>query len=553
MGSVQAIQAWLLARAPRRWTIAFARRFARPGTLLWQPPPPVVGNGAAGRRLAGGVLVLDGHAVEVASGGSPWDVDPPSTGWAETLHGFSWLDDAAAADDPAAIATGKRWFWEWLDRFGDGTGTGWTPDLSARRMTRLIVHSTTLLQGGTADRSRAYFETLGTHLSVVSTSWVHTAPGRPRIEALTGLVYAKLSLESTRAETERSIAQLARTLDATISEDGSIASRNPWELATILRLTTWCADTIRAAEMDVPARMQAALARAAQTVSGLRHSTGDVFRCHGGGSLADHPASPPDPEARIAMGFASVACSRSTLMMDVAPPPAEPHRRTAHASALAIEFHCEGLPILVNAGPGSRLGEERGRAARQARAHSTILLAGRGPGGFLRTRDTGPLPYSARGQVRGRVSQSSAGAWVLGESDLYENRLGLIIERRLHLAKSGHRLSGEETVLARDAASRKKIAEAFPADGPACEMSARFLLHPDVDASQSLSGRTVSLTMPDQSLWLFRTDSEWTSLETAEYYDETRPKPRATLVIVATSSLLEYWGRMTWSLERLSH
>ena len=47
------------------------------------------------------------------------------------------------------------------------------------------------------------------------------------------------------------------------------------------------------------------------------------------------------------------------------------------------------------------------------------------------------------------------------------------------------------------------------------------------------------------------TDAEILTIEPSRYHDETRPKPRATSQIVVGSDVLEYWGRISWRLERL--
>jgi len=59
------------------------------------------------------------------------------------------------------------------------------------------------------------------------------------------------------------------------------------------------------------------------------------------------------------------------------------------------------------------------------------------------------------------------------------------------------------------------------------------------------------LDLPGGDRWLVRSDAETLRLDPARYFDETRPKPRATQQIVASAALIEYWGRITWSIERV--
>ncbi len=137
------------------------------------------------------------------------------------------------------------------------------------------------------------------------------------------------------------------------------------------------------------------------------------------------------------------------------------------------------------------------------------------------------------------------------ESKHYVARLGLQVERRLHLSADGQRLSGEDTALATDAASRARVGALFPPGKESCPMSARFHLHPDTTVAPTLSGRGISLTLKDGTLWVLKTDAEHQEIQPSAYYDEDRPQPRATSQIVATTRILDYWGRITWSLERL--
>lgn len=51
---------------------------------------------------------------------------------------------------------------------------------------------------------------------------------------------------------------------------------------------------------------------------------------------------------------------------------------------------------------------------------------------------------------------------------------------------------------------------------------------------------------------MLKTDADKIDIQPSQYFDETRPQPRATSQIVATSRILDYCGRVSWSLEKLS-
>ncbi|MEM7423663.1 MAG: heparinase II/III family protein [Pseudomonadota bacterium] len=545
-----------------------AKAGPQPRTLVWQPQPPEAGDPAAARRLSGGVALFDGHVVDLR-GSSIWSVDPPSPGWSDAVHGHGWIDDAAACPDPAVWTDLSAWMWEWLSRYGGGAGPGWKPDLTARRLTRWLAHSTHLLQGQQPDKSRAFFAALGVHVRHVEWSWRRTRPGAERIEAVAGLVHALLSLEGPGPAARRAIAELGTIAESTIAPDGAIASRNAEELVRVAGLLEWIGRSIRDSGLDVTKKQQEALARARLTALAVRHHGTICPRFHGSGANnANRSSRRADPgrtrDASMAMGYIRLQSDSVSVVIDAARPPAAPHDRTAHVSALGIELLSGCNPIVVSAGPGARTGHVHALASRRCDAHSAIMAGDRGPGQLTlaksgRTRvtkeiETDRAALSARGTVTGQFSSNTTGEWAIAQSTLYVARNGLTLERRLHLATGGGRLAGEDTAIATDAEARSRVVRLFSGDAAEpCQIVSRFIVHPDIKTTPSISGRTVSLLLPDASRWLMRTDAEWLSLEPAEYFDENRSKPRATSAIVATAEILEYWGRIVWSFERIEH
>jgi uncharacterized heparinase superfamily protein len=98
-----------------------------------QPEPRSIGSFARGRQLAAGNYQFAGHLIEGLDT-LIWDLDMPSQAFEEKLHGFRWLDDLAAVGDGAARVKAQAWLFGWIERYGRGKGTGWTPDLTGRRL-----------------------------------------------------------------------------------------------------------------------------------------------------------------------------------------------------------------------------------------------------------------------------------------------------------------------------------------------------------------------------------------------------------------------------------
>ena len=131
------------AKTVRRMNQFHAWRAARskPATgFVSQPEPKSIGSFARGRQLIAGNFLFAGFLVE-APNTSIWDLDAPSSAFVEELHGFAWMDDLAAVGDINARMRVQDWIEVWMDRYARGTGPGWTPDLTGRRLIRWINHA----------------------------------------------------------------------------------------------------------------------------------------------------------------------------------------------------------------------------------------------------------------------------------------------------------------------------------------------------------------------------------------------------------------------------
>ena len=173
-----------------------ARRagFYKPATgFVSQPEPRSIGSLAKGRQLAAGNIMLAGHLIE-APNAMLWDIDPPDLMFVQDAHGFAWLDDLAAAGDINARRLAQDWVFGWIERYDNGRGAGWLPDLTGRRLIRWIHHALFILQGRTSEESERFFRALGRQMIFLPKRWSATKHGLPRFEALTGLIYAGLSL-----------------------------------------------------------------------------------------------------------------------------------------------------------------------------------------------------------------------------------------------------------------------------------------------------------------------------------------------------------------------
>jgi uncharacterized heparinase superfamily protein len=170
-----------LHRLHARWA-----GLARPATgFMSQPEPRSIGHYARGRQLVAGNFLFSGHLIE-APGLLIWDIAIPDPAFEDEVQGVAWLDDLAAVGDAAARRKAQDWTWGWIARFGRGTGPGWTPDLTGRRIIRWINHALFLLNGIDRTATEAYYRALSRQTVFLSRRWHTASPGLPRFEALTG-------------------------------------------------------------------------------------------------------------------------------------------------------------------------------------------------------------------------------------------------------------------------------------------------------------------------------------------------------------------------------
>lgn len=554
---------YLSARWSRAMNRLAARRAAllsRPATaLLLQPEPRCIGYVARGRQLCAGNFCFSGHLVQ-APDQSIWAIDAPDAGFAAELHGFGWLDDLAAAGDRAAQMRAQTWLKDWIKHYGRGGGPGWTPDLTGRRLIRWISHALFVLRAQPADATAPIYRSLAQQTTFLARRWHAAAPGLPRFEAISGLIYAGLSLEGMQAHVAPALGALARECDELIDADGGLASRNPEDLLEVFTLLTWVALLLSEQGRRGDDTLWRAIERIAPTLRSLRHADGGLARFHGGGrgleGRLDAALATSGVKGRIrnglAMGFACLSAGRTSVIVDAAPPPTGPASIQAHASTLAFELTSGRRPLIVNCGSGRSFGPDWRRAGRATPSHSALVLAS---GSSARISSDPRNPDWLR-EVPHKVpvsqSRSEAGLRLEAAQDGYVRSHGLTHARRLDLSLDGRSLAGEETLLALDQRDRKCLDRALDATRlHGLPFDVHFHLHPDVDASLDLGGAAVSLALRSGEVWIFRSDGGAAlSLQPSVYLERTRLKPRATRQIVLSGRATGYVTHLRWSLAK---
>ncbi len=559
MSEGESIRAWLTRLLNR--VQARASAMGKSATaFVSQPEPRTIGLFARGRQLTAGNFLFAGKLIANDSA-SIWGLGVTSPTFLSEIHGFAWLDDLAAVGDAPARTRAQAWTWEWVSRFGGGRGPGWTPELTGRRLIRWINHAIFLLHGSEKAHSDAFYRSLAQQTIFLGRRWQATAPGLPRFEALTGLIYAGLSLEGMERHVAPAVQALARECRSQVDAEGGIPTRNPEELLEVFTLLCWAAAALSEAGKPVPPAHFEAIERIAPTLRTLRHADGSLARFHGGGkglegrldnALAQSGVKTRAPDG-LSMGYARLSAGRTSVIVDASPPPRGLASHDAHASTLAFELTSGRRPLIVNCGSGASFGEDWRRAGRATPSHSTLCIEG-----YSSARLVGGIGRSAEylteapSRVPIEMSHAPDGIRFQGGHDGWVKSHGLTHARTLELTFDGRGMVGEDLLVclgeADEARFNKLLEEGL---GLGVQFRIRFHLHPDVDAELDMGGAAVSLGLKSGELWVLRSggNTEMT-LEASVYLEKGRLKPRHAKQIVLSGRATDTATRIRWSLSK---
>ena len=526
--------------------------------FVYQPEPRSMGSYAKGKQLVAGNFQFGGHLVQ-HPGVRLWDIEAPDTAFSNELNGFGWLDDLAAVGDSTTRKLAQDWVMTWIARQGRGKGTGWSPDLTGRRLIRWIHHAIFLMNGQSVENNARYFKSLAHQTAFLGRRWSVASPGLPRFEALTGLLYAGISLNGMEHFIQPAAKALAKECDAEIDADGGLTTRNPEELLEVFTLLRWAEEALRGAGREPLEGHRKAMDRIAPSLVALRHEDGGLARFHGGGSGQDNRLDqamtglevPMLPSGALAMGFARFSCGRTSLVADVSKPPGWKSSANGHASTLAFELTSARSPLIVNCGSGAPFGIDWRRAGRATPSHSTLSIDGVSSAKLSASVD-GEMLAGGPKSVRVQHGSDATGMRLMASHDGYAKTFGLTHVRKLDLSPDGRVLTGSDSLVAladADRAAFERHMDQNALEGVA--YSVRFHLHPDVEASLDMGGSAVSLTLKNSEIWVFRCSGKAEMrVEPGVFLEKGRLKPRASQQIVLSSRVMEYAGQVSWVLAK---
>jgi len=471
----------------------------------------------------------------VTSAEPPWSDDAANFEWRATLHGFAWLADLAAIASEAAVERARSLLNSWLESQTRWHPLVWRADVMGERLHSWVAWAELLAPtGGDADARAALLKSIARQTRHLRRAAAWEVTGIRRLQALKGLLAASLALGAGDGELDWVLRLIEREANAQVLPDGGHAARSPAIQAAALRHLIDARAALRAARIEVPTPLQAAIDRAAPMLRFFRH--GDARLALFNDSTEQEPAyldlvlarseckGRPPPSAPMT-GFERLHTGKSIVIMDCGVPASDALGGHPHAGTLSFEMSYGRERLIVNCGAYRGANSAWHAAMRTTAAHSTLVVADM-PSSEL--DESGRLTRRARQINRERLEQDGS-QLIAASHDGYKSRFGLVHARQLFLAADGEDLRGEDRLT-----------------GPAGQgFAVRFHLHPQVQVSLTQDGSAALLRVPSGAGWRLRAQGAVMSLAESVYLGAGDVKKSQQVVLlghVGTQGAMVKWA-----------
>jgi uncharacterized heparinase superfamily protein len=469
------------------------------------------GEAARGEALLSGRWHFGGTVLAVSPGATPWSFRAVTGTMRDSLHGFSWLRDLAAAGAPgrALIAASMR---EWVGLHGTwDVPHVWHPDVTAERVIAWLSHGQPGFEGDDPQARVDLLRSLGRQVRHLSLTQGVAREPRARMRMATALTLAGTALRVEKVY-EQGIELLQATVRDVVLPDGGHVTRCPEALAECFFWLLDCEEAVMRRPADLPAELVQRRARMADMLHFLRLGDGGLTAANGGGSgpvaaldavLREHPRQ---SRFRIAntSGFVRVEAGGLVMVIDAgaAPPPVA--AANAHAGCLAFEMSDGDERIVVNAGSGFDYAARWRRMARHTDRHSTLELGDRDSAEF-EARGAHLGPVSGPPGVHRMIQEDRIQTWIEMRHEGYREAFGLVHTRRIHVSGDGQHVRGEDSLFRPLADGSSDASASEIPYGIHFHLAPGITVSPASDVDPRIAA--LRLTTPRGRQWLLRTDS----------------------------------------------
>ena len=548
----------------RRIMLAGMASLSYPGTraeqLLLAPQELRTADPSFATELYNGHFGLAGKLAEIDTE-SPFEIDPPSEGWARELYGFGWLRHLRAAGSELSREQAKVLVNDFIALKRSLPGLAWQPEIMGRRVISWLSNSVLVLDTGEPQAYETFLRALSSQLRYLSASYRDAPDGVPRLVSLMALVYAGLCIAEQQAVVERYTRPLCKELERQILPDGGHISRNPEALVELLLDLLPLKQCFVARDRPPPKELTDSIERIMPMLRFFRTCDGTLTRFNGAGptptdalatALAydDVKGAPVRYAANSA--YARLECGSTLFICDIGPTPAASLSMTAHAGFLSFEMSSGNAPMIVNCGTPSVDHDEWRPFSRSTPAHSTLTFEDVSSGEFGTSGTNGALPTvdapllgpaNAQATLSDQVD-STDNIRIRGSHDGYLERFGVTHARQMLIAPNGLLISAEDKLSAPQ--GLKSPDENLIAG----DYAVRFHLHPSVRAELGSDGQSVELRLKNGEAWRITSNAPETTLEQSFFLADARgPQPTSQVVLggfIGEASEV----RIVWNIER---
>jgi uncharacterized heparinase superfamily protein len=547
----------------RRFMLASMASISYPGTqaeqLLLAPQELRTADPSFATELYNGHFGLAGRLAEVDAE-SPFEIAPPSTGWARELYGFGWLRHLRAAGSELSREQAKALVQDFITLKRSIHPLAWQPEIVGRRVISWLSNSVLILDSGEPEAYAHFLKALTSQLRYLSASYRDAPDGVPRLVALMALIYAGLCIAEQQAVVDRYSRPFCKELDRQILPDGGHISRNPDALVELLLDLLPLRQCFVARDRPPPKELTDAIDRIMPMLRFFRTGDGTLARFNGAGPtptdalatvLAYDDVEGKPVRSASNSGYVRLDCGPTTLICDIGPAPAPSLSSNAHAGFLSFEMSASNCPMIVNCGSPSLDHEDWRPFARSTPAHSTLAFEESSSAEFIAPGANGSTfapdsPLTGPANAQAALADQGDNLRIKGSHDGYLNDFGVSHARQFLVAPNGLLISSEDKLTA--------LAGLKSPDGDLIGgfYAIRFQLHPSVRAELSPDGGAALLKLKNGETWRISSNAPETKIEESVFLADARG-PQPTSQVVLGGAIGEAFEvRVVWNIERVT-
>lgn len=511
---------------------------------------------------ARGEAILEGRwrfgsaHIETPPGHGPWGPEFPTFHFADRIHRFHWLRDLAACG-LAGETRARALVVAWADAYGKWDDFAWRLGVTADRVINWLSAGPSLF-AFEGDARASVMDSLGRQIRHLQFSTPDEADPVVRFRAAVALSLAGAATEDGRKVLDVGLALLESACAAQILPDGGHVSRSPEALAEALIDIHSVEELLLRLGLSAPPFLNKLQPRMAAMLSFFHTADGGMLPANGGGdgvSGLTRAALRPHGGVNSKFSFARLSAYQRvqandlTVYIDAGPGPERPNGGHAHAGSLSLTVDDGPERIITSCGCHPDLDPSVRDAARRTAAHSVLSLNGEDSAVFTVDPATGMRAPDGPAQLAVRRMEEGDQYLLEGQHAGWRVRHGLIYRRRVYVAMSGARITGEDSL-------SRPMSEAPPAfPGGLIPFEIRFHLHPGIQVADGPDERTVFLGLPlRQHVWRFRSET-LLSVEESRYWGSDSAQRSQQLVIRGVADPAadgsQAPNRVRWALSRV--